>query len=211
MWAPGDVIAIGALAVAALTLIFTYLDRRQGRSESYRAALYSAEVSLVADVVRELGEAHLAAKRFVRPATGEDHGAALSDFGEALSRAGLARDAGIAILRRNVLRAFETDIQMLLGIVFPEGEADTDLDRRAEIEKAWTTLTEALRKELGANTLGDQVRELTGVAGQERAEVRREGAIRKLDMELEVRSRGRYKAPLTGRERAPPDEPRVGP
>lgn len=198
MWEPSDLIALGAVIVAAisvlvaaLSLAHTWRDRRGARSEGYRNALYERQLSAVEVVVAMLWEAHGdvldgpkggAAARFVRAA----------DELSALSVRSVFMPPEVVIAGgRWIIEAAEA---LGTGAEVADG-GPAQPSRRERLDLVWRQFVRRVHTEIGADQLHQEVRERTGAAAAQRRLNDRFARIRNLDLEVEVMSRGRYKAP----------------
>lgn len=155
--------------MAALALLLNWLDRRQGRAESYRAALYSFELQRLGDLMMALARVRDRARRVIS-ADEDTADAERGELDEAVRDASLSRDAGVGIIRAMALKAV-TDFLTAIAMVIPaSGTLLVVAEGLGEVEDAWYGLVGAIRSELGVDSLGDQIRDLTGVADRERQE-----------------------------------------
>jgi hypothetical protein len=166
-WSPSDWTAIGALAVAFVSMLITYRVWRHSRQEIYRAAIYAAQVEATRDVLRAAGELHHVALGLARggstfPEMVEE------ELDPAVAAVDVARSAGMGVLPAGVSAAIVTDLRSVLDAIFPSATPDlTPDERRQRINEAWEDLVAAVRHELDADELGTQIRQLTSIADRE--------------------------------------------
>lgn len=190
MWQPSDSIALGALIVAAISAIVAAIsvatawwDRRDARPESYRSALYGRQLSVVDDFAAMVRKAHLELGNY----QGEDS-APLQRAQEQLTEFAVSS----AFMPPEVVSAAsEWAKDCAEAIESRPGEPS----RQERLDQAWRLFVRRVRAETGATGLHRQVRERTGAAAAERRRRDDFTRLRRLDIELEVLSRGRYRAP----------------
>ena len=199
MWEPSDLIAVGALLVAAISVLVaalsvahTWRDRRDARAESFRNALYERQLSVVEGVVAMLWDAH----RDLLDGTAEEAAGRLvqaqDEFSDLAVRSVFVPPELVTAGSRWVIEAAEA-IRSEVEAANDGGPAPTS--RHDRLDPVWRRFVRRVRTELGADELHRQVRERTGAAAAERRLNDRFARIRRLDLEVESMSRGRYKAP----------------
>lgn len=162
-----DWIALAALGVAGLVALLNYLNQRHARSESYRGALYASQMSCIGELLRASGELQRAARAIALRPEGAKMPPLVKDFDDATASLAAVLNSGAGVLPRRVLEASKSHFQALVmeALVTPSRER---ADRQKPIQDAWTKLVEEIRKEMGADALGAEVRRLIGVPDDDR-------------------------------------------
>jgi hypothetical protein len=203
MWEPSEWIALGALIVAAISAVaaivsvgYTWWDRAKARPESYRAALYERQLSAVEQFVAIVRRFHDEVSEVERSAERLD----------TARRELTAFVGGSVFIPPEVVTAANTWLREVMGALEAEAERggttigeDARTEPSAELvrqlDAVWRRFVRRVWLQKGADVLHGQVRELTGAAAIERQRRDAFARIRRLDMELDVISRGRYQAP----------------
>lgn len=201
MWEPSDIIALAAVAVAGISLAYTWWDRRTARPESYRAALYGRQLSVTDEFVAMVREAHqeLLEDRSAADAPIHRMQGRLAEF--AVSSVFIPPEvihAGADWVKESAEAVqAEASWQMASAAGSQQGASPLpeEASRRGRLDDAWRRFVRRVRTEIGADELHRQVRELTGAADAERRKRDRLARIHLVDIRLEVMSRGLYKAP----------------
>jgi hypothetical protein len=178
----GLAIAAGGLAFAAFTVWLNHRRHQHGLSESYRAALYAAQLNAATEILRAAGAFHHEALSITREREPgrPDFGRSVAERLDAATAAvDLARSAGEAILPPGISDAVIEDVRVVFEAIYSSADPGEARERRRDrIQEAWQSLVGAVRRELAAKDLGEQVHRLTGVTAAKQlepiiAEVRR--------------------------------------
>ncbi len=194
MWEASDWIAlagVGAGVVIGLgSLLVSFFALRHARPESYRAAVYTAQI----DGAVRLMEASFRLTEVAHFVALTDGGAGKRRLMQKL-RLGLAevetiRHAHSAVLPLKIHAAGLTHLQAVMKLFFePEEEERSKAKLGAALDDSWFELVRAVRAELGIAALTDQIRVVTGAALLERRETDRQRRLDFLQVQLEVMQR----------------------
>jgi hypothetical protein len=169
-------VAVGGLAVAALTLVLNHLERRHARSEALRTAVYGRQIDAIGDVAKDMTALEVAVIDFINKALigrlEADPGAAIRAQVDRMHTSMLRNHH---VLPRGTLDAIveltrasgelsRTRIPRVLG-TDPKDEAEEHINRWARVRMR---ALEQMRHDLGVDPLGERIRELTGVAAADR-------------------------------------------
>jgi hypothetical protein len=191
MWEPTEWIALGALAVAGLSLGYTWWDRRGARPDSYRAALYHRQLLVVEEFVGRVREAHLEVVRAADADRASRLGTARDELGEFATSSPFIPPEIVAAANE-----WSEALEQALG---------PDMDD-ASVGTAWRRFVRRVRRDTGSYDLHWQVRGITGAAKASNRHRERFARLARLDLEVDVMSRGRIPAPSDSELRREIDE-----
>jgi hypothetical protein len=169
-------VAVGGLALAALTLLLAHLDRRHARSEALRTAVYERQLDAIGDVAKEMTALEVAVLDFVNAALiGQLKADPGAEIRAQVDRVHTSMLRNHHVLPQGTLDAIveltrasgelsRTRIPRVLG-TDPKEEAEEHINRWAKVRMR---ALEQMRHDLGVDPLGERIRELTGAAAADR-------------------------------------------
>lgn len=185
-------VSVGSLVVAALAVLFGFLDRRQSRSEALRSVMYERQFDAIGAIAEVVGRLERAGVKFyITEDVGIRDQEAQSGLGDVIFELQKAALHHRPVLPARTMKALDRLLLQSQQLLFVDPRIIPGDNTRDLIIQGWSDAVNGLfdeaRRDLSVDPLSERIRQLTGAARDERARDMIED-VRRLDAVLSRKS-----------------------